>query len=116
MKRILIVDDEDDLRDAMASALRADGYAVEEAANGREALSILAVSPEPCLILLDMMMPGMSGDEVLAVLEKSHRMAALPVVVISAADSPRKAPRRFIRKPLTLEVLTKVVREYCQEA
>ncbi|HXV85345.1 MAG TPA: response regulator, partial [Gemmatimonadales bacterium] len=83
--RILIVDDEEGNRELLRRRLEREGYAVAVAAGGREALA--AVEREPLdLVLLDMMMPDMSGDEVLARIKDRPATRDLPVIMISALD------------------------------
>src|SRR5688572_15693160 len=85
MKTILVVDDTEDIRDLVCTWLRRAGYGVVEAENGEVALELMARMTEPpCLVLLDLMMPVMSGSDVLAKLRASAKFAALPVVVTSA--------------------------------
>jgi len=89
---------------------------VHEAENGEVALEILrSMHGEPCLVLLDLMMPVMSGPELLKVLHESHRLAALPVVVLSAGGREQDVPeaRRFIKKPVDTKLLMDVVHEFC---
>lgn len=119
MKTILLVEDDEAIRSVFAELLREDGYAVEEAENGRVALDKLLGMPEPSLVLLDMMMPVMTGAELLDAVGRIDRLACVPVVVLSAhwvpADQLRGA-RRFIPKPLSLELLIGVVTELCGPA
>jgi CheY-like chemotaxis protein len=70
----------------------------------------------PCLVLLDMMMPEMSGSELLKILRDTHRLASLPVVVVSAHSNESEADGawRFIRKPVSAEILLAVVHEFCR--
>jgi CheY-like chemotaxis protein len=116
MKTILLVDDNEDARELVGLALRDQGFHVCEAENGEDALGKLeAMSPLPCLVVLDMMMPVMSGHELLQIMGQRDRYASLPVVVLSAGGSPREAPdvKVFIRKPTDLTVLRTVVDELC---
>ena len=83
MTRILLVDDEPWFRTPAALMLRKDGYHVDCAANGEEALKLLEKG-RPDLILLDLLMPGMSGLSFLRRLRADERFAAMPVVVLSA--------------------------------
>jgi CheY-like chemotaxis protein len=92
---ILIVDDNVDLSDALAEALRSEGYAVILASNGQEALVLLPRLKRPCGIVLDIAMPVMSGTDFY------ERMTALPAfadipVVVFAAD-PSLAPSGLAR-------------------
>jgi CheY-like chemotaxis protein len=118
-QRILVVDDEDDLRECFADVLRAEGYDVRTARNGRDALEqIEKPHGGPCLVLLDMMMPGMDGAEVLRILREKERLATLPVVVVSAQRdlaeaAKRMGVRRVIRKPVSVDVLLSIAHEFC---
>jgi CheY-like chemotaxis protein len=82
VKRVLVVDDNDDARIVLADTLRMEGYQVFEAAGGREALEVLQHT-DPSVVLLDLVMPGMSGEEVLATLRRSGRLEKLRVVVLT---------------------------------
>lgn len=118
MNTILVIDDDQAIRDAVSYALRGAGYAVETAASGEEALEKLEhMKNEPCLVLLDLMMPGMDGVEFLKVLDEAHRLATLPVVVVSGHphDAAGIGARKLIRKPVSLDVLLSVVRDFCDE-
>ena len=119
MKTILLVEDNADIRELAVLTLRTAGYEVAEAENGREALDQLqTMRGAPCLVLLDLMMPIMSGPELLSSLQGDQRLATLPVVVLSAGGKPSDAPAasRFIRKPVGAAVLLELVREFCGPA
>lgn len=116
MKTILLVDDNDDLRELYGSALRRKGYAVREAENGATALDVLeSMDSAPCVVLLDLMMPVMSGTDLLKVLHDSGRLSHLSVIVLSAGGQPSDAPeaQQFIRKPVDLHALLSLVRDFC---
>ncbi|HEU4405059.1 MAG TPA: response regulator [Polyangiaceae bacterium] len=116
MGAILIVEDDDDIRELIAEVLRREGYDVLEAEHGARALEILAEQrTPPCLILLDLMMPIMSGPELIKVLRETDRLASLPVVVVSAGGRPEDAPeaRKFVRKPPNLGLLQTLAEEFC---
>jgi CheY-like chemotaxis protein len=117
-RTLLLVEDDDDVRDAMAGSLRDEGYVVAEAGNGRLALDWLQNNDDPCLILLDLWMPGMSGIELHAHMVLDPRLKALPLVVVSAAgDAHERATEMgalgFLRKPLDLKDLLATVERYC---
>jgi CheY-like chemotaxis protein len=89
--RVLVVDDEDDLRDSLAEFLEDEGYDVAQATDGREALDRLAEIERPCWVLLDLFMPRMDGFEFLEVLTRNDAAAEdVHVVVMTAA--PTEAP------------------------
>src|SRR5438270_4201248 len=117
-RTLLLVEDDDDVRDAMAGSLRDEGYIVAEAGNGRLALDWLQKNADPCLILLDLWMPGMSGIEMHEQMARDPRLKALPLVVVSAAgDAQERASAMgalgFLRKPLDLKDLLATVERYC---
>jgi CheY-like chemotaxis protein len=83
-RRVLVVDDDADLRRRLRGLLEKDGWVVDEAADGREALDRL--SARPSLVLLDLLMPVMDGFEFLAEFRKHDEYRAVPVVVLTAKD------------------------------
>jgi len=87
--RILVVDDQEDNVDLLAELLRVHGYAVETAQSGQQALDAVHRSP-PDLVLLDVVMPGVSGLQVLRLLRADARFAALPIVLVTALDPERE--------------------------
>ncbi|HVZ01384.1 MAG TPA: response regulator [Dongiaceae bacterium] len=82
-KRILIVDDDDQIRNLLRTVLESHGYAVRHAANGLEAAK-LAEAETPDLVITDIFMPEADGFEVLAVIKKSH--PEIPVIVVSGSQ------------------------------
>ena len=116
-RAILIVEDDADTRETLRFLLESEGYAVLEAGHGKAALEWLATGCRPCLILLDLMMPVMSGFEFLQVFRRDPAHDVTPVVVASAwsqeeADAVQGA-QGFIRKPFDLHGLFEQVRRYC---
>jgi CheY-like chemotaxis protein len=110
---ILVVDDDPDIRETVREILEREGYNVRAAWNGEEALEMLGEST-PCVMLLDMMMPVMSGPEVLIELERTHRLRSLPVVVVSAHMTQCEGVRQVLKKPVSLDRLLEVVGKYCE--
>ena len=118
-KTILVVEDTDDLREVYRHVLSEAGYRVLGATNGKEALRILESSgEEPCLMLLDMMMPVMDGSAFLSVLRATHRLATLPIIIISANDGyrGRYGVTRLLKKPVSLPALIELVTEFCGQS
>ncbi len=83
--RLLVVDDNDNNRNLLSRRLQRQGYSVDEARNGSQALDMVALDSYD-LVLLDIMMPVMDGFEVLTRMKADRRMRTIPVVVISALD------------------------------
>jgi CheY-like chemotaxis protein len=114
---IVVIEDEQSIRESVHDFLESEGYSVASFKNGKEALDGLQRCAEPCLILLDLMMPVMNGFEFLNA--RSHindRIAAIPVVIVSAmAEDARGKPgvRGFVKKPVDIDVLLKLVRNHC---
>jgi CheY-like chemotaxis protein len=84
---VLVVDDDFDLRQIVREILQEEGYEVETAANGREALRRLQRSDPPRVVVLDLMMPVMDGWQLLAELQRDATLAKIPVVVITASKA-----------------------------
>lgn len=82
---ILVVDDEADVREAIRETLEYDGYMAVEAANGLEALQYLRNHPAPCLVLLDLMMPVMSGFDFLHEVSRDATLRSISILIVSAA-------------------------------
>lgn len=117
---VLVVDDDFDIREVMAATLEDAGYAVNSAANGKEAIAKLEEAlkndPPPCLILLDMMMPVMNGWQFLEERAQSPKLRQIPVLVISASAVAPDEVEGFLRKPLEIDTLLGKVGEYCLPA
>jgi CheY-like chemotaxis protein len=114
--RILVVDDDADIRALANLALSQDGHIVIEAPGGREALALIDAHA-PDLLVLDLLMPGQGGLEVLRILRSSPATAALPVVVLTAMDDEVSTRAGFefgatdyVTKPFTIPQLAARVR------
>jgi CheY-like chemotaxis protein len=110
---VLVVDDDPDIRETLREVFEAEGFAVVCAAHGHAALSLLRRGVRPSLVVLDLMMPAMSGWEVLAAIRAERGLSDLPVAVISAAGVRAKpaGATLFIRKPVSLDALLDLVRD-----
>jgi len=111
---VLIIEDDEGVRDAIAAILREEGYEVDVAASGAAALHRLAEGARPSLILLDLMMPEMDGIAFRRRQLDDPALRAIPVVIISARpDVARQAERlhadAFLQKPMSFEELLHVV-------
>jgi CheY-like chemotaxis protein len=114
---ILLVEDDIDVRDALAETLREEGYSVDCAKDGLDALSYLRRGGQPGLILLDLMMPRMSGSEFRTVQRKDPLLAQFPVVLLSADGRMREKAAALetagaIRKPIDLDELLRVIEHF----
>jgi CheY-like chemotaxis protein len=110
---VLLVEDDNDIRETLKAVLTDEGYAVGAACNGLEALEQIGSGMRPSLILLDVMMPVMDGDEFLVNLRAQGHVET-PVVVVSAARRQAIAGTvGLVRKPIELETLFEIVGRYC---
>ena len=119
-ERVLLIEDDSEIRELVAEFLREEGFDVSIASNGDEALRELRAGQAPCLILLDLMMPGMDGWTFRAEQMKDSRIAAIPVVILSGAGvreaalaAGHLAAADFLVKPFTTEALLATVRAHC---
>lgn len=117
---VLIVEDHDVIRESMRELLESEGYYVATASNGREALDQLNAIAIPCLILLDLMMPIMSGGEFLAALAQSRTdvlQQSAVVVITAAADTfGRHLPvpaLEVLSKPVDIDLLVSLAERHC---
>ena len=110
---VLIVDDDPDLLEVTSFVIEDDGMAVATARNGAEALALLRAGRLPRLVLLDLMMPVMSGLEFLEEVAKDPLLKAIPVVVLTAAERVQvPAAKEVLPKPIDLTALLRVVEYY----
>jgi len=113
---VLIVDDDEDTREAMQQLLEDEGYAVEMAADGGAALRRLRVDPVPGLMLLDLRMPGMDGRAVIDTIESTSDLPGVRIVLLTAT-SPNEGtsalPYPLLRKPISGDEFLRVVAELC---
>ena len=116
---VLVVDDDHAIREMLTEALEDAGYHVMSAENGAQALTQLRqVLTLPRVILLDLMMPVMTGWEFRVAQQANARLAAIPVVVLSARPSMQHEAftmtvEEFMQKPVDITRLLTVVDRYC---
>ena len=118
---ILIVEDDFDVRESLSEALRDEGYAIECAVDGEQALEYLRNGGRPGLILLDLMMPRMSGSEFRMVQKVDPQLRHLPVVLLSADGAMEEKAKALqtdgaLRKPIDLEELLKIIERFRDKA
>lgn len=115
MVSVLVVDDESDIRDAVAEVLADEGYVVHGAGDGAEALR-KARAVRPSVVLLDLMMPGMNGWEFRAAQKGDPDIQHIPVIVLSALGRVSGMDAAdYIQKPFDLERLLSAVRAHTQD-
>ncbi|WIG93679.1 response regulator [Myxococcus sp. SDU36] len=115
--QVLIVEDDPDVRGAMAEALHDEGFEVSMAINAVEALRVLAALESPCLVLLDWEIPRVDGRGLLERLRSDERFAGTPVVVMTAEAGPLPpGAAGVLRKPVRLEMLLEATRRHCPVA
>jgi CheY-like chemotaxis protein len=115
---VLVVDDDPAIRGLVADALRAEGYSVDLAAHGREALEAMRARL-PATVILDLMMPVMDGFSFMEACHQEQLCDNVPIVVISAVQD---APQRIhevpvhacIAKPFDLDDLLRTVRQFAK--
>ncbi len=120
-KSVLVVEDDEDIRDALMDILVSEGYETHGASDGRQGLAQLKGMPTPSLVLLDLMMPGMNGWEFLEAQKADPALAAHKVVTISALrptqsleDPTPLEVEGALPKPLSLEGILKQVKVFCE--
>jgi CheY-like chemotaxis protein len=115
---ILVVEDDRAIREALRNILQIEGYEVEVAVNGREALDRLLAGPAPAMLIVDLYMPVLSGWELCRELGREPRLAHLPVVIISASDEvpgPLPLPQVCrLPKPIRFDRLLAEVERVCR--
>lgn len=117
MKRVFVVDDEPDVIDLLRTILEVEGFAVETSTDGRDALARVLQRP-PHLLVLDLMMPGLDGLELLKLLRLDPRGAVVPVLVVSARsghqhqlESLQRGASAYLCKPFSPRELRRQVRQ-----
>ena len=110
--RALIVDDSRAMRMMIARMMQSFGFAVAEAADGREALAALSGGDRPDVVLLDWNMPEVSGFEVLTAIRRDPRLADMPVVMVTTETEINQMSKalehgvsEYVMKPFTKDIL-----------
>jgi CheY-like chemotaxis protein len=117
---VLVVDDDGELLEVVREVIEEEGYRVLTARNGEHALALLRGGETPCLILLDLKMPGMSGEEFRRLQLADPLFAGIPVVGFTGlsngeADSRRLALASCLRKPVKIHHLLEAIAHYCSD-
>jgi CheY-like chemotaxis protein len=113
---VFVIEDDVDTRDMLKRFLELEGFQVEMAANGQQALERLHAGMQPCVILLDLMMPVMDGWQFRQQQARDRELAEIPVIVVSAAGRNRMTDidaDAYLTKPVDLDQLLDRVNQYC---
>ena len=118
---VLVVEDEEDVRTAMIAALEGDGYKAVGAENGDDAFSLLRTGLRPCMILLDIGMPVMNGEQFRAQQVRDEVFAMIPVIVFSGRPDADAVASSLcavaaVRKPVNFARLLRLLEEHCAAA
>jgi CheY-like chemotaxis protein len=113
---ILVVDDNEDIRETMRELLSFEGYQVVTAEHGQEALDLLRAGREKVsLILLDLMMPVLDGWQFRELQQKDEALSRIPVIILTASGDARSLSRQttVLQKPVQFEELLAAVSVHC---
>jgi CheY-like chemotaxis protein len=114
---ILVVDDHQAVRESLQELLRAEGYLVVTAADGREALAILYRGLRPCLIIMDLMMPVMNGFEFREQQLRHPDLSRIPFIAYSAVVDTKNTHHlnadAYFEKPTDPQQVLSVIRQFC---
>lgn len=126
-KKVLIVDDDPDVRLFNSTVVEESGHTPVEAANGEEGLNIIRKNP-PHLVLLDILMPKQSGIRLYRELKTDKKLMGIPVIVLSGVakrtflrsqkaltefgDQPVPEPESYLEKPVEADELTREIKKY----
>ena len=114
---VFIIEDDTDTRDMLGKFLELEGYRVETAVNGQQALDRLHEGVDPSVILLDLMMPVMDGWQFRRHQAADERLSKIPTIVVSAAGRDRMAQvtaDAYLAKPIDMDELLTRVSEFCK--
>ncbi len=113
---VLLVDDDQDIRESLSELLDASGYVVLQAENGQIALDVLKTTPRfPCVVLLDLSMPVLDGREFLRRRASDPILRDIPVVVVSGSNPPAEplpGIDEYLKKPVKFERLIEILSHY----
>lgn len=115
-RAVLVVDDDDDIREGICDLLESEGFVVLPARDGRSALKLLREHhPQPQLVVLDLMMPNMTGWEFREEQRRDPAISDIPVILMTAATKDFPEAVQLIRKPFSAEALIRSVKRLYPE-
>jgi CheY-like chemotaxis protein len=117
---IMVIDDDEDIREMLRIVLEVSGYSVETVADGAEGWDHLAAGPLPSLIILDLMMPRMDGEQFISKLRASAQ-PNIPVIIMSGQNGATERARdvhadAVLMKPVDLDVLLGTIAQFVSRA
>jgi CheY-like chemotaxis protein len=115
---ILVIEDHEDIREGLAITLALEGYTVEKASDGLEALAKLHAGLRPRLIITDLMMPMMNGFEFRRAQLADPDLAEVPLIAYSAVTDPSESAQHlyadaYLYKPTDMAATMALVRQFC---
>ena len=113
---VFIIEDDIDTREMLGKFLELEGYHVETASNGQQAIERLSRGANACVIVLDLMMPVMDGWQFRRLQAADERLARIPTIVVSAAGRERMShisADAYLAKPIDMDELLSRVSEFC---
>lgn len=118
MNVVLVIEDNDEIREVLEEMIRADGTLVESASDGAQGWVRVRQQPSPCLILLDLKMPVMDGVEFLKLRNADPEVAPIPVIMLTGSIELEGRDQElnfqgFVKKPFDPDALSRLVRQYC---
>jgi CheY-like chemotaxis protein len=118
---VLIVEDDEDTRASLTALIESRGYEVVTAANGEQALEVLKSETVPRLVILDLVMPGMTGWQVRVEFLAQMELWRIPVVLSSGLEDVAQHAKilgavDYLKKPIDIDKLFGIVDTYCREA
>jgi CheY-like chemotaxis protein len=112
---VLIVEDDEDIRAAMAELLEGEGFEVAVASNGQEGLEVLSQMGSPCLVLLDLMMPVMNGEDFLRHVRQNPSQGDIPIIIVTASGrAALPGTQGILKKPFEISELFSTVNLHCR--
>jgi two-component system sensor histidine kinase/response regulator len=115
-RRLLVVEDDESIRDSLREAFEDAGYQIETASNGQEALDLLTDgSPHPDVVILDLVMPVLDGNRLYQAMQADAGLSRIPVII--STSSPSRAPKGVVvvPKPVKLDRLLGTVADLCRQ-
>ena len=109
---VLVVDDEESIRDTLREVVEMIGCSAVVASNGAQALEAMA-REKPCLVIVDLLMPVMSGVELIEAMRRDPELSALPIVVSTSVPGRAPSGVPVLAKPVAIEAVWECIRRSC---